>query len=70
MGNVTLLANKIIAFTYTVYPISLTLSSEGIDWRAIIWTNVGMLLIGPWGTNFKEILIRIQFTDKNIHLKI
>ena len=62
MGNVTLLANKIIAFTYTVYPISLTLSSEGIDWRAIIWTNVGMLLIGPWGTNFKEILIRIKYS--------
>ena len=28
--------------------------------RAIIWTNAGMLLIGPWGTNFSEILIEIQ----------
>ena len=25
--------------------------------QAINWTNAGMLLIGPWGTNFSEILI-------------
>ena len=25
--------------------------------QAIIWTNVGILLIGPLGTNFNEILI-------------
>ena len=30
------------------------------DWRqAIIWTNAGILLIGPLGTNFREILIEI-----------
>ena len=23
--------------------------------QAVIWTNVGTLLIGPWGTNFNEI---------------
>ena len=28
--------------------------------QAIIWTNSGILLIGPLGTNFSEILIRIQ----------
>ena len=28
--------------------------------QAIIWTNAGILLIGPWGTNFSEILIDIQ----------
>ena len=28
--------------------------------QAIIWTNGGILLIGPLGTNFSEILIRIQ----------
>ena len=28
--------------------------------RAIIWTNAGMLLIWPLGTNFSEILIEIQ----------
>ena len=30
------------------------------DWRkAIIWTNAGILQIGPVGTNFSEILIKI-----------
>ena len=28
--------------------------------QAIIWTNAGMLLMGPLGTNFSEILIEIQ----------
>ena len=28
--------------------------------QAIIWTNAGILLIGPWGTNFSEILIGIH----------
>ena len=28
--------------------------------QAIIWTNVGILLIGPPGTNFSEILIEIH----------
>ena len=28
--------------------------------QAIFWTNAGILLIGPWGTNFSEILIGIQ----------
>ena len=28
--------------------------------QAIIWTNAGILLIGPCGTNFSEILIGIQ----------
>ena len=27
--------------------------------QAIIWTNAGILLIGPLGTNFSEILIEI-----------
>ena len=27
--------------------------------QAIIWTNAGILLIGPLGTNFSEILIAI-----------
>ena len=27
--------------------------------KAIIWTNAGILLIGPLGTNFSEILIEI-----------
>ena len=28
--------------------------------QAIIWTNAGILLIGPLGTNFNEILIEIH----------
>ena len=28
--------------------------------QAIIWTNVGILLMGPIGTNFSEIRIKIQ----------
>ena len=39
--------------------------------QAIIWTNAGILLIGPWGTNFSEILIGIQtFSFTKIHLKM
>ena len=37
-------------------------SDNGLSpgWRqAIIWTNAGILLIGPLGTNFSEILIQI-----------
>ena len=28
--------------------------------QAIIWTNAGILLLGPLGTNFSEILIEIH----------
>ena len=39
--------------------------------QAIIWTNAGILLIGPLGTNFSEILIEIQtFSFKKMHLKM
>ena len=39
--------------------------------QAIIWTNSGILLIGPLGTNFSEILIEIQtFSLKKIRLKM
>ena len=39
--------------------------------QAIIWTNAGILLIRPLGTNFSEILIEIQiFSLKKIHLKM
>ena len=38
--------------------------------QAIIWTNAGILLIGPLGTNFSEILIEIlTFSCKKMHLK-
>ena len=39
--------------------------------QAIIWTNGGILLIGPLGTNFSEILIEIYtFQFKKMHLKM
>ena len=39
--------------------------------QAIIRTNAGILLIGPLGTNFSEILIGIQtFSFKKMHLKM
>ena len=38
--------------------------------QAIIWTNAGLLLIGPLRTNFSEILIEIlTFSFKKMHLK-
>ena len=39
--------------------------------QAIISTNAGLFSIGPLGTNFSEILIKIQnFSITKIHLKI
>ena len=39
--------------------------------QAIIWTNAGLLLIGPLGTNFSEILIEIlTFSFKKMRLKV
>ena len=39
--------------------------------QAITWTNVGILLIRPIGTNFSEMLIEIHtFSFKKIHLKM
>ena len=39
--------------------------------QTITWTNVGILLIGPLGTNFSEMLIEIHsFSFKKIHLKM
>ena len=39
--------------------------------QAIIWTNAGILIIGPLGTNFSEILIGIQtFSFTKMDLKM
>ena len=39
--------------------------------QAIIWTNDGILLIGPLGTNFSEILIKIiTFSFKKMCSKV
>ena len=39
--------------------------------QAIIWTNAGILLIGPLGTNFSKIFIEIhKFSFKKMRLKV
>ena len=39
--------------------------------QAIIWTNAGILLIGPLGINFSEILTKIDtISFKKMHLKM
>ena len=39
--------------------------------KAIVWTNDGILITGPLGTNFIEILIEIYtFSFKKMHLKM
>ena len=39
--------------------------------QAIIWTNAGILVIGPLGTHFSEPLIKIYtFSFKKMHLKM
>ena len=39
--------------------------------QAIIWTNAGILLIGPLETNFNEIVIDMQtFSFKKMHLNM
>ena len=39
--------------------------------QAIIWTNAGILSIGSLGTNFSEILLRIEtFSFTKMHLKM
>ena len=39
--------------------------------QAITWTNVGISLIGPLGTNFSEMLIEMHvFSFKKIHWKM
>ena len=39
--------------------------------QAIIWTSAGILLIGPLGTHFNEILIVIQILlFKKMHMKM
>ena len=39
--------------------------------QAIIWTNDGLLLIGPLGTNFSEILVEIlTLSFKKMRLKV
>ena len=39
--------------------------------QATVWTNTGILLIGPLGINFNEILIEVyMFSLRKMHLKM
>ena len=56
-----------------VVKLTITGSDNGLlpGRRQAIWTNAGILLIGPLGINFIENLIGIQtFSFKKIHLKM
>ena len=54
--------------------LTITGSDKGLSpgrCQTIIWTNAGLLLIGPIGTNFSEILIEILiFSLKKMSLKV
>ena len=54
--------------------LTIIVSDNGLSPRrhqAIIWTNAGILLIGPLGTILNEILVEIdKFSFKKMHLKM
>ena len=40
-------------------------------YQGIIWTSAGILINGPWGTNFNDIFIKIEwFSLTKLHLKM
>ena len=42
-----------------------------VQWQAITWTIADLLSIGPLGTNFSEILVKIQnFPFMKMHFKL
>ena len=55
-----------------IYTNKLTTNALSSGWhQAIIWTNGGILSIGPLGTNFSENLIKIYvFSSKKMQLKM
>ena len=62
-----------IQIIFTIFQVSIV-PHNGLSpiWlQAIIWTSARLLLIGPLGTNFGEILSNIQnFSFTKMHLKI
>ena len=54
-----------------VGPMNLAMRAPLLQMKAIIWTNAGLLLIGPLKTNFRDILIKIkQFSFMEIYLEL
>ena len=68
--------NKISHDRYILpFPISIVCSRNDNQvpgrQQAIIWISAGLLLIGPLGTNFSQILIAIHtFSFKKMHFKM
>ena len=64
-GRVT----HISVITLTIIVLGKGLSPD--RFQTIIWTNAGILLIRPLGTNFSEILMEIHtFSFRKMHLKM
>ena len=66
---------KLSGFLYKYYKdLTIIGSDNGLSpgrRQAIIWTNAGILLIAPLGTNFSEILIKMYaLLFKKMHLKM
>ena len=63
-----------LIFTHMRQKLTIIDSDNGLSpdrHQAIIWTNSGLLLIGPLRINFSEILIEIlTFSFKKMHLKV
>ena len=59
---------------YCVGELTIIVSDNGLSperRQAIIWTNAGILLIGPYGTNFSEISIELlAFSFTKMSLKV
>ena len=81
MGNKSHAENNYLALTHwgrvthiCVSKLTIIGSENGLSpsrHQAIIWTNAGLLSIGPLRTNFSDILIKIQhFSLKKMHLKM
>ena len=74
MIRLTLLTHWGRVMQICISKISIIGSDNGLSTgqcKAIIWNNNGILLIGPLGTNFREVLIKLYiFSFKKMHLKM
>ena len=75
MFNMKFSFNSLSGVTHIcVSELAIIVSDNGLSpsrRQAIIWTNAGILLIGPLGTNFSDIAIEIDiFSFKKMHLKM
>ena len=73
-GGITRLLTHWGRVTYICVNLTIIVTDNGLSpgrRQAIIWTSAWILLIGPLGTNFSEILIEIvTFSFKKMRLKV